>query len=95
MFANLTGIFAGAHDAGYDGRAFGGIVQQRLNRSLTKVVIIRGGFDAQRARQTHPIPVVGTGAAFQHQVELNLDDARGVLGAFEIPAHPIQTVANA
>ena len=62
--------------------------------AITKVAIIGGEFDSQRARQTHPVAIVGTGAPFQHQIELNLDDARGVLGAFEIPAHPIQTVAN-
>jgi hypothetical protein len=94
LFAYLPGVFTRGHDACYDGGSLGWVVQQRLDRSFTKLAVIGGGFDAQGARQTHPIAIVGTGAAFQHEIELNLDDARGVLGTFEIAAHPIQTIAN-
>ena len=54
-----------------------------------------GGFNPQRTQRTRPYPVIGVSSVFEHQVELDIDDASGMLGALQIPAHPIQAVRDA
>ena len=94
LFTHLTSVFASRHDTRHNGCSLGGVVQQRLDRNLAKLLVVPRRIDAQRSRQTHPIAIVDAGSAFQHQVELNLNDSRGMLGTFQIPAHPIKTLSD-
>ena len=50
---------------------------------------------AERKQQALPAAVGGGGALVQHQVQVHIEQACGVLGALQLTGHPVEGIGDA
>ena len=97
LFANVAEIFARGGDAGNDRRVNLLRLKTRVGR---RARVGSTGFAAaagvrKRFQQEAPAAGAGFGRLIEPELEFDVDEACGVLGAFEIAAHPVKAVGDA
>src|SRR6266404_9232936 len=94
LFADLPQIFARCRNAGDDRRRIGTIESQRVGERCGVYFPARRDRNLQRVEQAQPASRACFGGLIEAQLEINVDEARGVLGPLQIAAHPVQAVGD-
>ena len=90
LLAHLAGIFTRRDDAG-DDRGFVGGVEGEVAGELVGVAVPLEALGiAEGVEHAQPAMIGAGGALIEHEVEVDIQQARRVFGALEIAAHPVQ-----
>src|SRR5262249_42727737 len=91
-----TGVLARGTDAGEDRVRVLGIERQELDHVLLRAAAVAALELLRIARRVHQrLPLLRrTDRQVEHPVQIHIDEARHVFGAFDIAAHPIDRIGN-
>ena len=95
LFAYLARVLAGRGHAGGDRRTVARIEGKDLRHLVSIAAPGQVGRIAQRRQNPPPAAVRARGGLIQHQVQIHVEQAGGVLGPLQVAAHPVQAVGDA
>ena len=95
LLADVAGVFPRGDDAGEDRPFQPGIEREPLGEFVGIVGPLYFLGAAQLHQQALPAAVRTGRALVQHQAQIHVKQARGVLRALDVAAHPVQAVGNA
>ncbi len=94
LLAHLTRVFTGIHDATNDGSFDARIKDQRMFKCRDADLSIQLQRFAQAQVDAAQLTFHCLWLLFEHQLDIGIQQARGVLGPLQISRHPIQTIGN-
>ncbi len=95
LFADVACVLARADDAAQDGGAVAGVEGHGADEGVRVALPLHMLRIAERLQHALPAAVGGAGALVEHQRQVHVEQAHGVLGALQITGHPVQTVGDA
>jgi hypothetical protein len=96
ILAHGAGVFAGAAQAGNDRVGILGVEREKMNHVLLGGLRVTFGerlVVARRIDDRLPLLLVAR-RAVEHQLQIDIDEARHVLGAFDVTAQPINGIGD-
>ena len=95
LLADVAGVLAGGDDAGEDGGLVASVEDELLGEGVGVAGPDRGFWVAEGVQHALPTAVGAGGGFVEHEVEVDVEQARGVFGALDVAAHPVETVGDA
>ena len=95
LFANLPQILARRCNARNNRRRIRLIERENVRKRGRIDLAILGSRRLQSFQKPPPSPRPGLGRLIEAQLQIDVDQARGVFGALQVAAHPVETVGDA
>jgi hypothetical protein len=94
LLADMAGVFAGGNDGADDAGLKGGVEGEGLGKGIGVVVPDDVRWVAEGAEHATPAVLGAGGALVEHEIEVDVEETGGMLGALEIAAHPVEAVGD-
>ena len=94
LLAHLARVLPRGQDAG-DHRGGVALVEGQMAGDFVRVDPVRGRRGLEALQHAHPVLAARLGRSLQVERQVDVDQPRGVLGALQVAAHPIEVIGDA